>query len=237
MSAVTPPPDPSGLPSSRGPVEEKVPVPLREGRAHEFRDREAQRRTLRREQVAQILVVVVLVAGIYAILSARPYSPVSNNGFPTPGPPISVHLGAPSVNATPCAAGGSAFAERFTWANSTRPVTTGDINLHLYEIWDGDYLGDPAATAVATPTSVCGGAPPSALSGWYVVLAAANGTNLLTYTESNGWTSVTHGAWNLWIPNGTVLILVTGQSIASTGRGFAVVGFEDGSTVLGSLPL
>lgn len=208
-----------------------------DGRAHSFRQEQAKRRSAWRERIVGFLVVAIFVVGVYVIVTVRTSAPSSGSGFPSPGPPVVVHLGTPSVSTLTCGAGGTAYAERITWMNSSQPITTGDVIPRVYEIWDGDIIGDPGAVANVTSSNLCAGAPPDPTALWYVVLAAPNGTNLLTYTAASDWTSVTHGPSNLWIENGSALILVTGTSLAGTGRGFAVVGNADGSPFTADVPL
>ncbi|MGA7476802.1 MAG: hypothetical protein WBW47_06240 [Thermoplasmata archaeon] len=209
-----------------------------DGRARSFRQEQAMRRSVRRERIGTFLVVVILALGVYTILTARPYSPSSRDNFPTPGPPIIVTMGTPT-GATPlnCSAGGTAYVERIPWTSATQPVATGDINLRVYEIWDGDYILDPNAVANVTPLNVCAGSPPSLSALWYAVLASPNGTNLLTYTVNHPWTAVTPGPGNVVIENGSVLTLVTSVSIADTGRGLLVVGYAGGSPIKGTVVL
>jgi hypothetical protein len=240
------PSPPSGLVPDRPPPEAGAgPPPTNEGgesrstggRSRRFREQEAERKSNRRQNVGVILVVVILVLGIYTIATARPYSASSHHTYPTPGPPISVQLGTPSVSTVPCAGGGTAYAEHIPWENASQTVTTGDVAVHVYEIFDGDYILDPGAVANATSSNVCAGAPPSSTSIWYAVLAAPNGTNLLGYTVANGWASVSGGPWNFDIENGSALVLVTHSSLANTGRGLAVTGFANGSPISGTVVL
>jgi len=220
-----PPAAPPGRPGSNG------------GRARSFRQEQARRRGARRERIGELVVVAVIVLGIYTVVSARWYSPPSSYTPPPSGPTIVVHLGTPSESTLPCAAGGTAYAERIPWINSTQPITTGDVNLRVYEIADGDYIGDPGAVANVTSSNVCAGTPPTTATVWYMVLAAPNGTNLLTYTVDNGWTSVTPGPSNVELENGSALILVTHVSLAGRGRGFSVYGISNESPISGSVPL
>jgi hypothetical protein len=233
-----PPPTPKGE-AAVGRSVGRPPVPPRssEGRARSFREAQAQRRSARRERIGEIVVVGILVLAVFAIVTARPYTPSSLYEFPSPGPPIAVHLGSPTVSTISCTAGGTAHAERIPWTNSTLPVTTGDINLRVYEIWDGDIISDPGVVANATPSNLCAGGPPDSTALWYAVFSAPNGTNLLTYTSDNGWVSLTHGPWNFGIANGSAVTLVTGIPVAGTGRGLEVVGSEDGSSIKGITPL
>lgn len=208
-----------------------------DGRARSFREEQEKNRSAKRERIGVILVVAIIVLGVFAIVTARPFSPSSNGGLPTPGPPITVRFGAPSVSTVNCSAGGKAYVEQIPWTNSSEPITTGDINLRVYEIWDGDYIGDRNVVANATPSNLCAGSPPGPLSLWYAVLQAPNGTNLLTYTVAQLWTSLSGGAWNIWVQDGFVLVLVTYVSLAGTGRGIAVYGHSGGSPIQGSIPL
>jgi hypothetical protein len=221
-----------------------VPAPpgSADGRARAFRQEQAKRRKAWRQRVAAFLVVTILVIGFYVILTdsiftSRPHSSSPSSGLPSPGPPIAVHLGTPSVRTISCGAGGTAYAERIPWTNSTRPVMTGDFYVAVYEIADGDFIGDPGAVANATSSSLCAGVPPDSGALWYAVLAAPNGTNLLTYTVGGGWASVTHGLSQFWVENGSALTLVTDVSLAGTGREVAVYGGVDGSSIDGSIPL
>jgi hypothetical protein len=182
---------------------------------------------------------VIIILGIYAIVSARPFVPSSGPGPPTPGPPIAVNLTAPVVGQVTCGNGGTAYTDRVVWSNSTAPVTTREVSPRVYELWDGDIVNDIGVTANVSSTSVCAGDPPSGggLISWYVVLTAPNGTIELSYTFSQGWTSVTGGASDITIENGMSMIVVTSPDIAGKGYGFAVVGEANGSSIHGSVPL
>jgi hypothetical protein len=208
-----------------------------EGRSRSFREHQLKRKSARREHVGQLVVVAIIVLGIVAIVTARSGYSGSHSGFPSPGPPIVVQLGTPVLSTVNCTGGGTAYIERIPWLGSTQPVTPGDVYVRVYEIWDGDYIGDPGAMANATSSNVCAGAPPDSTTLWYVVLTASNGTNLLTYTADHAWVSVTDGASNLGIETGSSLVLVTGTSFAGTGRGFAVGGFANGSPITGAIAL
>ncbi len=220
------------------PSSDPSPRPTRpHGRAQTFRQEQARRRSLRWERAGELFVVVIIVLGVYTILTARPYGSTSSDQLPGIGPPIVVHLGSPAESSVTCTAGGTAYAERIPWTNSTQPVTTGDLSVRVTEIWDGDYIGDPHAVANVTPSNLCAGAPPDASAKWYVVLAAPNGTNLLTYTGGTGWVSVTHGDWNLGVENDSALILVWYAPLAGTGRGISLDGAANGSLISGSIAL
>jgi len=250
MTGSAAPSTPSSLPPWNGPpseseVEEtadrpRAGTPTRpgtfDGRAHNFRKNQAQRRSARRGRLGELLVVAIIILGIYTIVTARPYSS-SNYSLPPSGPTITVNFGSPTVSTISCTAGGTANVERIPFANASQPIATGDVILRVSEIWDGDHIGDPGVVANATPSNVCAGAPPSATTVWYVVLEARNGTNLLTYTEASAWTSISVGPSNLGIENGSTFILVSHASYAGTGRGFALVGTENGSVIRGVLPL
>lgn len=209
-----------------------------EGRARSFREEQTKQRSARRERTGTILVVIIIVLGVFAIVTAHPYSASSRYEFPPPGPTIVVNLGTPS-GATPfaCGAGGTAYVERVPWTNSTQPVSTGDISVRVYEIYDGDTIGDPNAVANVTSSNVCAGSPPDSTALWYVVLATPNGTNLLTYTQGHQWTAVTAGPSDVVIANDSVLILVTNAPIAGIGRGIAVLGLVGTSQIRGTVAL
>lgn len=208
-----------------------------DGRARAFREKRERRRGARREQVGQLLAVAIIILGIYAILSARPYIPGSGSVFPSPGPLITVTFGTPVASTVNCSSGGIAYVDRVPWTGSSEPVTTGDVSLHFVEIWDGDYIPDIYASPNVTSTSLCASAPPTSLMCWYVVMTTSNGTILLAYWVAAGWVSLTHGPWNVPIVDGTTLVFITGSPIAQTGRGLTVVGFSGGSPIRGSVPL
>ncbi|HYA58499.1 MAG TPA: hypothetical protein VEH57_08605 [Thermoplasmata archaeon] len=210
--------------------------PSARGRAHTFRVEQEERSLARRELAYESVVVVILLLGVYTIVTAQPGG-VSGYVPPSYGPTIEVQLGTPSGSSVTCGAGGTAYAEKIPWVNSTQPVTTGDVNVRVYEIWDGDIIPDFGVVANATPTDVCAGAAPGSPTAWYVVLQAPNGTNLLTYNAGHNWKSVTDAPWNFWVENGSAIVVVTGSDISGTGRGFAVLGFANGSPVKGSIPL
>lgn len=207
------------------------------GRAHAFREAQAEIRRARRELLGNVIVVLIIALGVYAIVTAKPLSSSGSYVPPKQGPPIHVYFGTPSVASVPCGGGGSAYAERIPWVNSTSPIRTGDINVRVYEIWDGDWIGDPGVQANASAQSVCAGSPPGGITDWYIVLASPNGTNLLTYTDADLWLPVSGTASNLWIDNGSAIFVVTNPAITQTGRGFAVFGFENGSAISGETPL
>jgi len=229
----------SGAESPGGPIPSTAPrrAPPSAGRAHAFRESQERHRQQNRESLGVVAVVIIIVLGVYTLATARPYTGSSSFALPPPGPTITVDLGTPTVGAVTCAGGGTAYAERIPWNGSSQPVTTGDVNLRVYEIWDRDYITDPHADANATTADLCAGIPPNPIALWYVVLAAPNGTNILTYTQANDWSSLTHGPTNIWIENDSSLILVTNMPLWNTGRGFQVYGFSSGSVVFGTLPL
>jgi hypothetical protein len=220
---------------------ERNRLPPREGRAHSFRQRQSVRRSARKELVGEILVAAILVLSVYVVVTARPFFPSSSAGIPgTPGPPgsqITVTLATPKVGNVTCGGGGTAYTERILWVNSSYPVTTADLYLVLYEIWDGDNIADGSAMANVTSSSLCAGAAPTSLQMWYLVLVAANGTNLLTYTEPHSWASVGHTSTNIAVENGWALDVVTYASIAGTGRGLKVEGSVGSSPIYGAIPL
>jgi hypothetical protein len=209
-----------------------------DGRARSFREEQSKRRSAQRERIGTFLVVIIIVLGVYTIVTARPYSASSRYQFPPLGPEIVVNLGTPSgASSVTCTAGGMAYAERVPWTNSTQTVRTGDLSIRVYEIYDGDTIGDPNAVANVTSTNVCAGAPPDASALWYAVLAAPNGTNLLTYTGGHQWTAVANGASDIPVENGSMLILVTNVSLAGIGRGIAVLGLSGTSQIRGTVAL
>jgi len=226
--AVREPPTRAGVPAPPGAFD---------GRAHAFRESQTRKRAAQRERIGVIVVVALIVLGFYTLATARPYTTSPGSNFPTPGPQINVYFGTPSTTTLTCAGGGTAYAERVPWANTSEPVTTGDINLRLYEIWDRDFISDPNVVANATPTNLCAGATPSPIALWYAVLASPNGTNLLTFTVANDWTALGHGAWNFVIENGSALFVIASSPLAGTGRGFAVYGYSGGSPIFGNIPL
>ncbi|HKN05975.1 MAG TPA: hypothetical protein VJ021_00010 [Thermoplasmata archaeon] len=222
------------------PAPGRAGVPARpgtyDGRARSFREEQTQRRGGRRELIGAVLAAAIITLGVYTIATAHPYSS-SNYDFPNSGPLIAIHLGPPSVSTVSCGAGGTAYAEHIPWTNASAKVSTGEVVVHVSEIWDGDYIGDPGAVANATPTNLCAGLPPTSTSMWYVVLTTPNGTNLLTYTVASSWSSVSHGAVGVEVANGSAIVLVTHESLAGTGRGLEVVGEVNGSLIRGETPL
>lgn len=208
-----------------------------DGRARAFREKQERHRSVRREQTGQLLVVAIIILGIYAILSARPYIPGSGPVFPSPGPPITVTFGTPVASSVNCTTGGAAYIERVPWQNSTQPVLTGEVSLRFVEIWDGDYIPDIYAAPNVSASNLCGGPPPTSLMSWYIVLTTGNGTILLLYSVAGGWTSPSHAAWNIPLQRGFDLVFITGTPVAETGRGLSVIGFSGGSPIRGSVPL
>jgi hypothetical protein len=208
-----------------------------DGRARSFREAQTRRRGELRERIGVVIVVLIIVLGVYTLLTAKPYTATPSSGFPIPGPTINVILGGPTVTQVPCGVGGSAYAEKIPFTGSSEPITTGDVNLRVYEIWDHDFIPDSKVVANATPSNLCGGSPPQSSFLWYAVLAAPNGTNLLTYTQDNDWTAISPGPTNFWIANGSALIMVTDASLAGSGRGFEVIGYSAGSPIFGTIPL
>ena len=232
---------PSGAPDLSPPPHragEPAPPGTFEGRARAFREDQAQRRSVRRERVGQIIVIAIIIIGVYALVASRPFNPATNTGPSPPGPPIKVALSPPVVRQLTCGNGGTGYAETVGWSNASAALVAGDVTPRVYELFDGDLVPDNGVVANATPTNPCAGAPPpSSTLDWYVVYSAPNGTIQLTYTVGAGWTSVTSGPWNIPIENGSALTVITGGSIANRGFGLAVVGFVSNSEVKGSVPL
>jgi hypothetical protein len=245
--------DPAGTPSPPDPPTETTSAvgPERTGRAEDpprsfapstgraasFRRYQSHRRSTHWERIGELVVVAVILVGAYAVVTARWYAPNSEYEGPSPGPNIVVHFGPPSVTTVACTAGGTAYVERVPWVNSTQPLTTGAVNVRVYEIADGDYVGDPNVIANASSSNLCVGDPPSAETLWYAVLAGPDGVNLLTYTVDAGWAPVVSGPSNVAIANGSTVFLVTQASYAGTGRGLAVYGFVNESSIVGSVAL
>jgi hypothetical protein len=207
------------------------------GRAHSFRRDQADRRSTQKERIGELLVVAVIVFGAYTAATASSYSRSSSLPLPSVGPEIIIHLGTPSVSVVPCGGGGTAYAERIPWTNSTQPLTPGDVALSVYEIGDRDYVADPGAVADATPSDLCAGTPPNPGALWYVVLAAPNGTNLLTYTWADRWAPLSQAPASLDVENDSTLVLVSDISLAGTGRGLELFGSVNNSTIAGAVPL
>lgn len=244
----TNPPSPStsgpqaseGAPPIPRPTRAGEPAPRgsAEGRARLFRRKQAEQRSVRRGRVGQLLVVAIIVLGIYAIVSARPFNPASGPSYPSPGSPITVSLAPPVLGNVTCAAGGIAYTEQIVWNGSTSPVTTGDISVHVIELFDGDFVPDRNVVANVTSTNLCAGSPPNPTNWmWYVVMTSPNGTIQLTYTVTQGWTPIAPGPSDVEVQNGSALTVVTGSPLNHHGLGFAVVGFANGSQVHGLVPL
>ena len=248
MTADIPPPETSSFPANPSSPEILAERPEQhgsgdlaqpgrhEGRARAFREQQTQRRGGRREVIGTLLAAAIIVLGVYTIATAHPYSS-SSYDFPGSGPVITIHFGPPSVSTVSCGSGGTVYAEHIPWANASSKVVTGELVVHVSEIWDGDYIGDPGVVANATASDVCAGPPPSSTSIWYVVLVAPDGTNLLTYSVASSWSSVSHGAVSIGVANGSAIVLVTHESLAGTGRGLEVVGEVNGSLIRGVTPL
>jgi len=210
------------------------------GRARAFRQGQTQRRALRVDRVAAAVLAGLCVFGAYAIATEHPGFLVSAGSSSTNGnarSTVHVQLGAPSKSTVTCAGGGTAYVETVPWVNSTEVLASSQVLVRLYEIWDGDNIPDPGAVANATASNVCEGVPPDSTAIWYVVLAAPNGTNLLTYTEVGGWASVSGGSSDIVIQDGSSLVVVTGQPISGTGRGLDVAGFAGLAEISGMAPL
>ncbi len=236
-------PAPKGTPGAVGPAPKGRPRGSKvfRGRARAFRQDYVRRQTLRRNRVADVVLVALIVVGAYAIVTERPGYLLSTlrslESTPGPGPPVVVHFGTPSTGTVSCTAGGTAYTESVPWNSSTETLTTGEVFVRLYEVWDGDNIPDPNAVANATPSSLCAGTPPDATALWYIVFVAPDGTNLLTYTETGAWSSVTGGSTNLPIYDGSALVVVSYDSLAGTGRGLEVVGFAGSSPISGKVLL
>jgi hypothetical protein len=211
-------------------------------RAQAFRHEHALRQTHRTYRTTNVVLVALIVVGAYAIVTEHPGHLVSTlrslEATPGPGPPIVVTFGTPTESTVNCTGGGTAAVESIPWNRSTETLATGEVLVRLYEIWDGDNIADPGAVANATPSNLCAGTPPNPSALWYIVFAAPNGTNLLTYTEANSWSSVVAGgSSDLKIYDGSNLVVVSYDSLANTGRGLELVGFVGDSQITGSVPL
>jgi hypothetical protein len=234
----SPPVEPAVLGTQGGPSEG---TPRRsaskDGRARSFREQQVKRRITRRERFGILIVVVIITLGAYTVVTARPYTGTTGGLLPVPGPEILVHLGTPTLGQVNCTAGGIGYVERIPWLNSTQPVTTGEIFVRIFQIWDGDYVPDTGAVANVTPTNLCAGSPPDASGRWYAVLASPNGSNQLSYTSTTSWKSVNGEPWNFQVQDGSSLVVVTYASLAGTGQGFGVAGVSGGSLIRGTVPL
>lgn len=226
------PPSPGGTPTASP----QRPASY-DGRARLFREQQVRRRITRRERIGIVIVVVIIALGAYTIVTARPFTGSTGSLLPVPGPEIVVQFGTPSVSQVNCTAGGTAYVERIPWVNSTQPVLTGEIFVRVFEIFDGDYVGDPGAVANVTASNVCQGTPPDSSSRWYAVLASPNGTNLLTYTTGGSWNAVDGQALNFEIQAASSMVLVSFTSFSGTGHGFGVGGVAHGSVIRGTVPL
>jgi hypothetical protein len=210
---------------------EPAPPGTFDGRTRSFRDRQTKQRSRRRERLGQIAVVAIIVLGIYAIVSAKPFNPSSGGGNTTPGPPIVVNLSAPVAGQLPCGGGGTGYTVRLVWMNASAPVSTGDVGVLVKEP-DNDSVPDHGVVANVTGSNLCAGVPPNAVTwSWYIVLVAPNGTNLLTYTQDQGWSSVTHGASNIPIEDGSAFVVVTGGPFHDRGFVFWLEGYANGSPI------
>jgi len=217
------------------------PSPSGPGRgARAFRKRQEEKRSELLDRAGVVIVLVILALGVIAIVTAQPYSPTGSALFPKPGPTITVQLGAAGSGSVTCGNGATGYLDRVPFLGSTQPITTGDVNLRVYEVWDGDNIPALGVVANVSPTSMCAGSPPAvgpSTLDWYVVLTSPNGTILLSYTVAAGWTAIGSGSSNIVFPTGSELTVVTGTTIASTGRGLAVLGFAKGSPIQGSVTL
>ncbi len=181
------------------------------------------------------VALVVLAVATYTIATSGPlthgYSP------PGPGSSIVVQFGTPTTEAMTCAEGGTAYVETIPWLNSSGPVWTAGVSVIVFEITDGDFIGDPGVVANASPTVPCAGTPPPYSGLWYAVLLAPNSTTVLAFTDDAHWTAVTPGPSNVQVPNGSSLLLVTQRSLAESGRGLEVTGLSNSIPVRGSVTL
>ncbi len=207
------------------------------GRAAAYRSRVAGRRRERLERTLEVAAVVVILVGVYAVLTARPVAPGSNPIVVPTGPPIRVQLGDPVTGSIACGAGGNATLQTVPWENATAPVTTGVIQIRVVQLGDGDVLGDNGVGANATPGSACAGSPPTPTQRWYGVLAGPNGTNLATFTFNQEWHSTSEAPWDVPVENGSLIRIVENPSLAGVGYGLQVVGFVDGSEISGLVSL
>jgi hypothetical protein len=212
-----------------------------EGRASTFRQAEAVRRRARRERYVEVVLVAVILIGSYSIVAGRSDS-TSIQGFMVApiaaGPPILVHLISSATDSSvSCGGGGTAYVENITWFSSSQPLYSSEVFIGIYEIWDGDPIPDLLVVPNATASSVCAGTPPGSGSLWYLVLAAPNGTNLLTYDQTSQWAPVGSGASDVLIASGSNLVLVSNTALSNTGRGLKLIGSVDGSQITGSVAL
>jgi hypothetical protein len=231
--------DRSVRPPSRGSAEPAGSSAARKGipgRAREFRRVRSERRRARLVILEDVIVAGILALAVYTVLTARPVSPTSTNPFAS-GPPIHVAFGTPSVGLVSCAGGVTAYAERVPWVNSSQPLLTVDVDLHVYQLGDGDIVADSGVVPNVTATNVCAGPPPTTYQRWYIVLQDTNGTNLLAYTFSQRWEHVTANINTTMIQDDDSIIIVENPLLAGVGYGLRVVGFSSGSPISGSTPI
>jgi hypothetical protein len=223
-------PDPLPRPAHR-------PAPPRVG-AQEFRTTRAEHRRDRTDSMVAAVAVVVLVVAAYAVLTARPVAP--GTGPPdanSDAPAIVVRLGTPLAAVVNCTGGGNVTTERVPWINESQPITTGDADPRITELFDGDFVSDPHAAANVNATSVCTGSVPDPTSRWYAALESPNGTNVLSYTVAGGWQTVGGGAWNVLIPDGSNLTIVENPSLVQIGYSLNIIGFANGAAITGAVTL
>lgn len=227
------PPASGSVPASPVPGRAGEPAPpgTFDGRTRSFRERQTKQRSLRRERIGQIVVVAIIVLGIYAIVSAKPFNPFSTPGNSTPAPPVTINFSAPVGGQVPCGGGGTGYTDRIVWMNSSAAISTGDVYFLIKEP-DGDLVPDQGVVVNVTSSNVCAGVPPNSVTwSWYVVLVAPNGTNLLTYTSDHGWASVAHEPLYIQIQDGAALVVVTGGPFYHRGFTFWVEGSLNGAPI------
>ncbi len=205
------------------------------GSAASFRRQRNADRSLRWGLYVRLAATVVIAVALLAILTARPVAPTASSGAAPPT--TTVTLGSPTVTQVTCAGGAPAYAERVPWIAASAPVTSGDLVPKIVELFDGDIVNDPGAMPNATASNVCAGASPTGAARWYGVVSDPTGANVLTYTLGQGWAGIGTEPANQPIANDSTLTIVSGGSFSNSGYGLKIVGFANGSPIVGSITL
>jgi len=216
-------------------------APRAEGVAGKFRRERERRRRPRTVILGAIVVLVVVMWGVYVLLTPRgagSYSPPSNLSQ------FRVLLGTPSVVNLTCEGSSTpVVAEVVPWVHASGPVATWEIVLLVTQVvdtdMDGDYISSSGPAPTVTASSPCVDAPPGPGStnyNWYVLLSNTTGAYAVYYsyvafdTLSGGWLSVSNGSSNVTIANDSTLTLISTPPLVDSGYDLEVTGVVSGSS-------
>ena len=183
---------------------------------------------------AEAVVFIAVVVVIYLATAPKPPAPasVAPGGHTYPSQ-VRMVLSPPIVGHTNCGTSTNYTTEELRVNSTSVPLTTREITLVVVELGDGDFIDSVSTVPVVNATSVCEATPPVGGISWYAVLVSPSGTNIGSFTYSQGWAPVAGAPFPGPVTNGTSFNFVFAQSLVGLGYGVYVEGVVGGPLVSG----